>query len=305
MRVQIKNIMCLTDLSNFSNRTIDYGLALAKEFDSKLYLSHIVDIPSIALYAEAHIDPVEQQNQIIDHAHTTLADLAGKQDKEVQWEPLVTVGPTVSEISRLVSEKDIDLAISASHGRSGLKRLVLGSVTEELMRTLSCPLLVVRGPEEDGKIEKPPAFRLDKIMVGSDFSPDSSFALRYALSLAQEFESEIHLVHVVEPPAYRDHFRSVVEAEKKYHHELLGFLKGKLENMVPEDAGNWCTSKTELLEGQPYSEIIEYAGKNDINLIVLGVRGHGLVETFFMGSTTDRVMRRAPCPVLSVRAASS
>ncbi len=298
MEVQIKNIICLTDLSEFSNRTIDYGLALAKKFDSKLYLSHIVEIPPIALYAEAYINPIEQQNEFINYAHKAMEDLAG--DNEVQWEPLITVGHTVSEISRLVSEKNIDLAISASHGRSGLKRLVLGSVTEELMRTLSCPLLVVRGAEES-RDEKPPAFCLDKIMVGCDFSADSTLAFNYALSLARQFQSELHLVHVVEPPTYQNIFRPGEEGEKKYYEDLQGFLGKKLKNMISQDAGERCTPRTELLEGQPYTEIIDYAGKNDINLIVLGLRGHGLVETLFMGSTTDRVMRRAPCPVLSVR----
>ena len=68
-------------------------------------------------------------------------------DKEVQWEPLVSIGHAGDEISRLAKEKGADLAISATHGRSGLKRLILGSVTERLMRTLHCPLLIVRGPE--------------------------------------------------------------------------------------------------------------------------------------------------------------
>ena len=59
-------------------------------------------------------------------------------------------------------------------------------------------------------------------------------------------------------------------------------------------------AQTGLLEGQPYEEIVTYAESNDIDMIVLGVRGHGLVKTLFLGSTTDRVVRRSPCPVLSV-----
>ncbi len=303
MNVQMNNIICLTDLSEFANRTIDYGMALAKKFNSKLYLGHIVDIPSIALYAEAYVDPVEQQSQFIDYAHKALTDLAG--DRDIEWEPLITVGPTVNEISRLVSEKNIDLAISASHGRSGLKRLVLGSVTEQLMRTLTCPLLVVRGSEESPQDELPPEFRLDKIMVGCDFSSDSTLAFHYALNLTQQFQSELHLVHVLEPSAYKHMFKSVEETEKKYHEDIQGFLEEKLQNLVPEDARQWCTPQIELLKGQPYTKIIEYAEKKDINLIALGLRGHGLVESLLMGSTTDRVMRGSPCPVLSVQPKSS
>ena len=70
--------------------------------------------------------------------------------------------------------------------------------------------------------------------------------------------------------------------------------------MVPKDAANWCIPQTSILEGQPYDELVKYADTRDIDMIVLGVRGHGLVKTLFLGSTTDRVVRRSPCPVLSV-----
>jgi nucleotide-binding universal stress UspA family protein len=302
MRPNLKNIMCLTDLSKFSNQTIAYGIALAKEFESRLYLCHVVDIPSMALYGEAHIDPMEQQNQIISHAEATLGDLT--RGENIDWQPLISVGPTVPEISRLVEEKNIDLAIATNHGRSGLKRLVLGSVTEELMRTISCPMLVMRGPELSGKQTETVEFRLEKIMVGCDFSSDSTLALRYALSFAQEFEAELHLVHVMEPSAYQNLSKTVTEAEKGYQNELRKLLSKKLDNLVPEDARNWCVPKTALLDGRADEKIVEYAKQNHIDLIALGVRGHGLVETLFLGSTTDRVARQAPCPVLSVRPVS-
>ncbi len=299
MRANLKNIMCLTDLSEFSNQTVSYGIALAKEFESRLFLCHVVDIPSMALYAEAQLDPVEQQRQIVEHAEATLGDLTA--GANVEWTSLITVGPTVSEISRLAEENDIDLAVSASHGRSGLKRLVLGSVTEELMRTISCPLLVIRGPEPTAAEPAPVEFRLKKIMVGCDFSPDSTLAMNYALSFAQEFEAELHLVHIMEPAAYQKLFKTVDEAAKNYREELRNLLAKKLENLVPKEARNWCVPKTAMIEGRADSKIVEYAEANDIDMVVLGVRGHGLVETLFVGSTTDRVARRAPCPVLAVR----
>jgi nucleotide-binding universal stress UspA family protein len=77
-------------------------------------------------------------------------------------------------------------------------------------------------------------------------------------------------------------------------------LKGDLAGLVPEEARNWCEIKAVCLAGKPYKELLKYAALNAIDLIVLGVRGHGLVETLFLGSTTDRVSRRSTCPVLSV-----
>ncbi|MBW1751469.1 MAG: universal stress protein [Deltaproteobacteria bacterium] len=194
----------------------------------------------------------------------------------------------------------MDLVISATHGRSGLKRLLLGSVTERLMRTLSCPLMIVHGKESGDLALSTEVFKLKRILVGYDFSKDSDLALKYALSMAQEFEAELHLAHVVEPPVYQDIQVANGSSAPVTEQSRMPQLIEKLKQMIPEDARNWCTVAPVLLEGKADKELARYADQNDIDLIALGVRGHGLVETLFVGSTTDRVARRASCPVLSV-----
>ena len=298
MRVQFNNILSATDFSELSNHTISYGAALAKEFASNLFICHVIDLSSVAIYGEFQLDPVGQQDRIIEDAGTKLALLAG--DQAAAWKPLITVGKPADEISRAVEEKKIDLVITATRGRSGLKRLILGSVTERLMRTLGCPLLVVRIPEHNFVDPADRMVRLKKILVGCDFSPDSSRAFDYGLSLAQDFEAELHLAHVIEPPVQPNLIREEAlvpgEFQKDYHDMLIQKLKG----MVPDEAANWCIPQTSIMEGQPYDELVKYANTRDIDMIVLGVRGQGLVKTLFLGSTTDRVIRDAPCPVLSV-----
>jgi nucleotide-binding universal stress UspA family protein len=298
MRVQFKNILCATDYSDFSNLTVDYGVALAKEFEASLIICHVIDLSSVAIYGEFQLEPVGQESRIMEDATAQLQELAG--DPPVPWESLITVGKPADEISRAVEEKGIDLVITATRGRSGFKRLILGSVTERLMRTLTCPLLVVRSPE-DGMVSAPePEIRLKKILVGCDFSPDSDQAFKYGLSLAQEFQAELHLTHVIEPPAQPNLVKEETlvpgEIQADYHNLLLQ----KLKDMVPAEAANWCTPQTTILEGAAYLELVKYADARDIDMIVLGVRGHGLVRTLFLGSTTDRVVRNSPCPVLSV-----
>jgi nucleotide-binding universal stress UspA family protein len=100
---------------------------------------------------------------------------------------------------------------------------------------------------------------------------------------------------------YKDLQKLGIEPGKEIQQDLRDQLHEKLISMVPEEAHNWCTPKTTLLAGQPYEELINYAVVNKVDLIVLGIRGHSLVETLCVGSTTDRVIRRGPCPVLSVR----
>jgi nucleotide-binding universal stress UspA family protein len=298
MRVQFNHILCATDFSDFSNHTISYGVALAKEFEAKLFVSHVIDLSSVAIYGEFQLDPVGQQNRIMEDADAQLKKLAG--DQAVSWEPLITVGKPADEISRAVEEKDIDLVITATRGRSGLKRIILGSVTERLMRTLSCPLLVVNSPEHKFVSIADQAVKIEKILVGCDFSPDSGQAFNHALSLAQEFQAELHLVHVIEPPTQPDLNREDTPVSEEIQQDYRDLLTRKLKEMVPVEARYWCTPQTGLREGQPYEEIVRYAESKDIDMIVLGVRGHGLVKTLFLGSTTDRVVRRSPCPVLSV-----
>ena len=298
MRVEFKNILCATGFSEFSNLTVNYGVALAKEFEAGLTICHVVDLSSVAIYGEFQLDPVGQQNRIIDDATAQLEELIG--DQSVSWKPLITVGKPADEISRTVEEKNIDLVVTATRGRSGFKRLILGSVTERLMRTLTCPLLVVRSPEHELVRTAAQEVRLQKILVGCDFSPDSGRAFDYGLSLAQEFEAELHLANVIEPPVQPNLIREGTLASGKIQEDYHDMLIQRLKDMVPEEAANWCNPQTSIMEGQPYDELVKYADTRDIDMIVLGVRGHGLVKSLFLGSTTDRVIRDAPCPVLSV-----
>ena len=145
MRVQLKCIICTTDFSELSNHAIAYGVALSKEFKAKFYMCHVIDLSPAAIYGEAVLALEEQQIRMTRYAHEEMKKLMG--EEPVDWEPLIAVGSPAHEISRLAGEKGADLVVAASHGRSGLKRLLLGSATERLMRTLPCPLIVMRAPE--------------------------------------------------------------------------------------------------------------------------------------------------------------
>lgn len=299
MRVQLNKIMCTTDFTESSTLAVAYGTALAKEYKSKLYLSHIIELPSVGMYGDAFSYPIGQQDRILDYSRGYLKRLIG--ETTVNWEPLIQMGHAAVEITRLAKEKCVDMVISATHGRSGLKRFLLGSVTGSILRTLPCPLLVIRGPEEGFIDPKDHSIKLNRILVGCDFSSDSHLAFQYGLSLAQEFQSELYLAHVIEPTVYEDMMKRAEEPEKAYQQDLRVRLNEELRDLVPDDARNWCNPITTLLAGQPHEELVKYAVVNSINLIVLGFRGHGLVESLFVGSTADRVVRRSGCPVLLVR----
>lgn len=298
MKVDFKHILCATDLSDFSNRGIIYGITLARQFEACLYLCHITHLPPVVVHDAAYIYPDDTLETIKQDAGKKLEALMAGQS--IRWEPLVTNGPVAETISELITERQVDLTIAATHGRSGLARLFLGSVTESLMRTIPSPFLIVH-PAEEGPIDlssmRPAQFK--RILVGCDFSSDSVNAIHYGLSLAQEFEAELHLVHVLEPSVYRE-TRLPGALENEMGRNLGPQMVKALRDLVPEEAYHWCDVKTICLAGKPYDELIKYSVVNAMDLIIMGVRGHGLVETLFLGSTTDRVIRNAACPVLSI-----
>ena len=290
MKISFKNILCTTDLSDHSNTAITYGLALAREFNAKLYIGHIVDLTATVAYGEVLYAPVEIQEKTVAFAREQIERTM--QTASVEWESLIAIGHPADEIASLVGEHDIDLVVSATQGRTGLKRVILGSVTGRLMRSLECPFLIVRNLE-NGRVSP-----FKRIPVGCDFSEDSNLAFQYGLSLAQEFESELHLVHVMESADFKDLIKSETGTEVEYpgHEEK----REQLRHMLPEESYNWCQPKLVILAGRPFEEISKYALFNHMDLIVLGIRGHNLIETLRAGSTTDRVSRQSPCPVLSV-----
>ena len=298
MKVEFRRIVCATDLSELSNQSIHYGASLAARFEALLILCYIIDLPVVSVHGAAYTYPQDYVEGLREDALEKFDTLM--KDRPVNWQPAVTTGPVASTICNLAETEKADLVIAATHGRSGLKRWILGSVTERLIRSIGCPLLTITPTEHKFDFETVQRSGFKNILVGCDFSMDSSSAMQYGLSLAQEFEATIHLVHVIEPIAYRDKLLPSNMLDKNMKSNLFTNLVDELSDRVPEEAYNWCEIKTQCLTGRPYEELVKYTEENAIDLIILGVRGHSLVESMLLGSTTDRVIRRASCPVLSV-----
>ena len=297
MKVEFRRILCATDLSEFSNHAVSYAMALARQFEARLYLCHIIHLPMVTVHGAAYTYPEDYIENVKDETLLSIKSLVGQQP--IDWEPIVITGPVAASISSLVDENNIDLAIAATHGRSGFKRLIIGSVTERLIRTIHCPFLIVNPPEADSNADAIRQSGFKNILVGCDFSPDSNTALEFGFSLAQEFQSVLHLVHVIEPVVYREAFLNDTLVDEM-HTNLDLKLGEELEALVPEEARNWCEVRTSCVAGKPFDELTKYATIHGVDLIVLGVRGRSLMETMLLGATTARVIRRAVCPVLSV-----
>ncbi len=292
MKLPPQTIMAAIDFSDFTHTVLAYSAMLGRRYAAGLQLVHVtVDANALLEHNETSLDVKALQHENIRSAEEALKGLIT--DLDMQCELIVSKGDPADEISRLATEHQADIVVTATHGRSGFRRLLIGSVTEKLMKTLPCPLLTMHPPEDD---ISPPAgseTRLNRILVGCDFSPDSDLAVAYAINLAQTFQADIHLCHVIQPSFYKIDIQDSTALRDRLERQLAG--------MLPDAGSDGCRAEAALLDGVPYMALMDYAKKRNMDLIVLGIRGHTLWEKLLVGSTTDRLIRHAPFPVLAVR----
>jgi nucleotide-binding universal stress UspA family protein len=295
--IRISRILCPIDFSEFSRRALDHAAALARWYESALTVLYV--FPNVPAYDLPPVVLDESGRDRITREMTAFAACVGK---DVSLDLRVAEAPDVhGEILRQAEAVHADLIVAGSHGRSGFERLLLGSVAERLLRKAPCPLMVVPRRATDAAATEPPRFR--RILCPVDFSDGSITALTYALSLAEEADARLTMLHVIERPPELTEFplsagvdifalRAAAEAEA---------LK-RLRTLVPQQAETYCTVETIVKEGSPFREILAQAGADHADVIVMGVQGRGAIDRFVFGSNTARVTRASTCPVLIVRA---
>jgi len=300
MSIRLDKILCATDFSPFSTVALRYGINLALLFDSHLLISHTVCFPRNEIYGTAASAWGGEQGDQEKYALKKINQFMKNQ--KLSWEPLVTHGEPVDETARLTDENDVDLIVAASHGLSGLKRIVIGTVIERMARRLTRPLLVTRVAKKifpkENLLQTP--LKIKRILTACDFSSESPQVLDYALSFAHKFNASLYLLHAIEAPMAED----IVNPTDAPYGEVQQFLEHKLRNklakLVSESDAKACDLKTVLFHGLPVEGLCSFATENQVDLIVLGVRHHGTFEKMLIGSTTEAVLRCAPCSVLAV-----
>jgi len=143
--------------------------------------------------------------------------------------------------------------------------------------------------------------RLETILVPTDFSESARHALKYAVSFAQEYDAQVLLLHVVEPIAvgYASDLFPVPMAEA--FREISAYARNELASLAAEVRSRGVKVREMLVQGRPAAEIVRLAREMTADMIVLGTHGKGMLDQALFGSTTERVVRKAPCPVLTCR----
>lgn len=286
-RIALSNILFATDFSPNSNAALPYALAIAHQFDAKLFATHVIS-PESYLFASPDSWPALQETE--DQLRQDFVARLEEQLRGVPHQVLSQVGDIADVLFRLIHDHQIDLLVLGTHGRAGLKKLLLGSVAEKLFRRASCPVLTV-GPEV--ALEKPVA-EFNRILFATDFSDQSLAAAPYAISLAQEHQSRLTLLHVMETAR-----AGTVDFEPDTE-----YLTRQLRELVSPEQDFWFEPEYVVEFGDAEEQILKAASDHKADLVVLGVRaltGSIAMATHFGHSKAQVIVAHAPCPVLTVR----
>lgn len=300
----IKRILCPTDFSDCSKRAFEHAAAFARRYDAEVTVLHVYLMPPPV----APIPTLDGGSVIIDSA--VLAD-ACRQEHEQEMQrfiasmptaglrlrPLVVEDATIEAILQHADPSHADIIVMGTHGRSGLERILLGSVAERVLRKSPVPVLAV--PPN----ARQPEASIARILCPVDFSEPSAHALQYAVSLARDAQAHLVVAHVIETVPDADSYQYRFINVPEFHAQVLQAAREQMAAFIAGAAGR--AIEQTFVTGKPSRQIVKLAAERPFDLIVMGQHGRTAAERLFFGSTTQHVMREASCPVLSIRQAVS
>lgn len=299
----IKNILVPIDFSRMSIQAIETAKGFAQRFGATIHLAHVhqfyypagitAPMPPFIPYSTYTYDQEAEKR-----AARALNLLAKKHELSPSTAHLLTGAPAFDEICRLARELPADLIITPTHGRTGLKHIFLGSTAERIVQHSPCPVLVSRQPKKQAK-NGARGF-INTILVPVDFSDCSLRGLNYAVGFADKCAAKIILLHAVElgyahtSDGYAMYDLSELKkaAQKDAERQMAEFVKAARFGRVPFE--------TAIRTGSSVEEISAFADSHDVDLILTSTHGLTGFKHVLIGSTAEKVVRHAPCPVLVV-----
>ena len=296
----IKRILCPVDFSDASHHAVDHAVAIARWYHASITALHVYEPTLMAVGGAPPLGRVEEAELKRLKAETAACVEAARAD-DVAVDVVVEAGHPATAILR--RSADSDLIVMGTHGASGFEHLLLGSVTEKVLRRSPCPVLTV--PPQSHSTSTLPFRRL---LCAVDFSASSLRGVELACSLAKESDATLTLLHVVEwpwheppPPVLDDLPSDQAAALTEFRRYVEKSAAERLRALTTESDRGHCVLEPKVAHGKPYVEILRTAAIAGADLIVIGVHGRNAADVMLFGSTTNQVVRRATCPVLTLR----
>jgi len=285
LRVSFNNILFPTDFSDASLAALPYARAFAKLYGSKIFVTHVV-MPHPPVFLPLEPIPLEMDGEYSDAEARLKQFLADERLAGIQYESVTRRGEFWFVLEDAIQTNSVELIILGSHGKHGLKKLVLGSDAEQIFRHARCPVLTI-GPKV---LPQDAIDGFHNIIFATDFSAGSLDALPYALSLAEESQANLTLLHVI-PLVPLQHQDSIAATAKT-----------QLEELVPREARDWCRPECLVRFEFPAEAILNLAKERNADLIVMGVHKRAAFASAHLPwAVAYEVVCDAPCPVLTVR----
>lgn len=295
----IKTILFPTDFSECAEQALDQALVLANELDAQLHLLHVIVLHASDPYNPAFhfrdLGDIEARLEQI--ASTEMSKTLGARGSRLEIVQAHERGVAAGSVILDYAQKHaVDLIIMGTHGRRGLRRFALGSVTEEVMRVADCPVLTIRQREQARSFGE-----VSRVLVPVDYSENSMAALMQAKRLVDRFGGQLDLVHVIEGRHIAG-FYSAIGEQSVHHPEKLHSMAGaKLRSSTAEVLGGATPCAHHTAIGRSVAEILRIAEQVGSDLIVMGSQGGDDVDHRFFGSTAEGIVRRSEVPVLIVK----
>lgn len=285
-RVSFQNIILATDFGPSAQPALLYSLALARRTRTRLFLAHVVS--PVKLFGQ---DAVQRAiNDAWRSAHTEMTNqLIEGRLEGVENHVVVVQGDIWEELSKMITKFKADLLVVGTHGRTGVLRMLLGSTAEKIFRQCPIPVLTV-GAHLEGRIPSESGPR--RLLYCTGFAPQSLYAGKYALVIAQEQQAALAMLHVI-PQVEND------SAQKRA--QLQAENAERLRSLIPAGARLPSPPETFVAFGNPGQAILKLAADWNPDLIVLGVRRPEANSRLIARPTAYNVVSNAPCPVLTVK----
>ena len=289
------SILVATDFSSNADHALDFACRLAGVFGAEIHLVHV----RILLEGRQQSQELQRELERLDANHDRQTEdvLAKHADQgRVGVHTHLVRGLSVSE-SLLESALDLqcDFIVMGTHGRRGLRHLLLGSVAEEIVRTAAVPVVTVR---ESANTEERSA---GSILVCHDFSERSEAAVSVAREWALALDSAVHLLHVVEPVVYPEFYAVDVMPDEVLHRIEERSVEAMEAAAAVQLQG--VAHTLEVVTGRAVDAILDAADPARFDMVIMGTRGLSGLQHLLLGSVAEGVVRRSRLPVLTVRAA--
>ena len=299
--LNVRNILLARDFSPISNQVLRHGLDLASRTGATLHLLYAEVLHESAVPSDARPDPSADLDKVREQLRRSGngAPLATDPTEVPVEEAVVRDVAAGPAILSYADENDIDLIALGTHGRRGIRRALLGSVAEEVVRHADRPVMTVRGREDELDRGTP---AIDQILVPVDFSKHSREALRTAREFARLYDARIDALHVVEESLHPAFYVGGVKSVRDIDPDIEDKAQDRLDEFLEMTDGPDVETATHVLLGKPAPKIEEFVESHGVDLVCIATHGQTGLERFLLGSVTEKVVRHVGCPVLTVKA---